>query len=79
MKPAAVRTSPLPPKSLVLRDVVTYLGLGSVEAAKRWLRAHDVRMFQDRLGYNRALVRDIDRAQFELAAEAEGRRLKEVV
>jgi len=49
VKSAAVRPSALPPKTLVLRDVARYLGLGSTEAAKRWLRAHDVLMFQDRL------------------------------
>lgn len=78
MTPRAVRPPALPPKTLVLRDVVTYLGLGSVQAAERWLRAHDVLIFQDRLGYNRARVREIDAATDRLAAEAEGRRLREV-
>jgi len=71
----------LPPKTLVLRDVATYLGLGSVQAAERWLRAHRVTIFQDRLGYNRAYVRDIDEANALSYAEAiDGpRRLKEAV
>jgi hypothetical protein len=73
-------TGALPPKTLVLRDVAAYLGLGSVQAAERWLKAHQVLIFQDRLGYNRAFVREIDAAQNALAAEAENapRRLREV-
>lgn len=69
----------LPPKTLVLRDVAAYLGLGSPQAAERWLRAHEIRIFPDRLGYNRAFVREIDAANLRNAAEAEEapRRLKE--
>lgn len=74
---SAVRPPALPPKTLVVRDVATYLGLGSVQAAERWLRAHGVLIFQDRLGYNRARVREIDAANDRLAAEAEGRRLRD--
>jgi len=64
------RPCPVPPKTLVLRDVASYLGLGSPQAAERWLKAHQVLMFQDRLGYNRAYVRDIDAATVRLAADA---------
>lgn len=60
----------LPPKTLVLRDVAIYLGLGSTQAAERWLNAHQVKIFQDRLGYNRAFVREIDAANLKSAAEA---------
>lgn len=70
MKPRLALTA-LPPKSLVMRDVVVYLGLGSVQAAERWLKAHQVRIFPDRLGYNRALVREIDAATLRAYAEAE--------
>lgn len=69
-RPLGVHPSSLPPKTLVLRDVATYLGLGSVQAAERWLRAHQVLIFQDRLGYNRAYVKDIDVANLKNAAEA---------
>ncbi len=65
--------APLPPKTLTLRDVAAYLGLGSPQAAERWLKAHQVRIFQDRLGYNRALVREIDEANLKSYAEAEGK------
>jgi len=68
MIPARPRA--LDPKTLVLKDVAVYLGLGSVQAAERWLKAHQVLIFQDRLGYNRASVKDIDAAQLRLAAEA---------
>jgi hypothetical protein len=57
---AAART--LEPKTLTLLDVAAYLGLGSPQAAERWLRAHQILIFQDRLGYNRAYVREIDAA-----------------
>ena len=67
MKP---RATALAPKTLVLRDVATYLGLGSPQAAERWLKAHQVLIFQDRLGYNRAFVRDIDAANLRSAADA---------
>jgi hypothetical protein len=70
-KPLGVRPCPLPPKTLVLRDVATYLGLGSVQAAERWLKAHKVRIFPDRLGYNRAVVKEIDAANNQAYAEAE--------
>jgi len=60
----------LPPKTLVLRDVATYLGLGSPQAAERWLKAHQVLIFKDRLGYCRAYVKDIDAANLRSAAEA---------
>jgi hypothetical protein len=60
----------LPPKTLTLTGVVAYLSLGSPQAADRWLRAHGVLMFKDRLGYVRAFVKDIDAANFKLAAEA---------
>jgi hypothetical protein len=69
-KPLGVHPSALPPKTLVLRDVATYLGLGSPQSAERWLKAHQVLIFQDRLGYNRAFVRDIDAANLKSAAEA---------
>ncbi len=71
--------SPLPPKTLVLRDVAAYLGLGSPQAAERWLRAHQVPSVLDRLGYRRVFVREIDRALARLEAEAldAPRRLKE--
>ncbi len=72
-KPLGVRPSALPPKTLVMRDIATYLGLGSVQAAERWLKAHEVRIFTDRLGYNRALVREIDEANLKSYAEAEGK------
>lgn len=69
----------LPPKTLVLRDVATYLGLGSPQAAERWLKAHHVLIFKDHLGYCRATVRAIDAAQLRLEAEAlEGARLRDV-
>ena len=79
MKPPRVLSNALPPKTLVLRDVAAYLGLGSPQAAERWLRAHEIRIFPDRLGYNRAFVREIDAANLRNAAEAEEapRRLKE--
>jgi hypothetical protein len=64
------RPRALEPKTLVLRDVATYLGLGSPQAAERWLKAHEVLIFQDRLGYNRAFVRDIDAANLKSAADA---------
>lgn len=60
----------LPPKTLVLRDVAGYLGLGSPQAAERWCKAHRVLIFKDRLGYCRAFVKDLDAAQLENAAEA---------
>jgi len=72
--PRAPRPAALPPKTLVLRDVATYLGLGSSQAAQRWLQAHGVLIFQDRLGYNRAFVREIDAANLRSAAEAHERR-----
>jgi hypothetical protein len=72
VKPA-VRPSALPPKTLVLRDVADYLGLGSPQAAERWLKAHQVRIFPDKLGYNRAVVREIDAANNHSYAEAEER------
>lgn len=65
-----LRPAALPPKTLVLRDVATYLGLGSVQAAERWLKAHQVLIFKDRLGYCRAYVREIDAAQERLVEEA---------
>lgn len=72
MKPARPRiVVAIEPKTLVLRDVADYLGLGSVQAAERWLGAHQVRMFRDRLGYNRAVVREIDAANNHNYAEAE--------
>lgn len=71
MKLRAART--IEPKTLVLRDVAGYLGLGSPQAAERWLHAHQVRIFQDRLGYNRAVVKEIDAAQWKAYAEAEAR------
>jgi hypothetical protein len=79
MKPRPTMSSALPPKTLVLRDVAGYLGLGSVQAAERWLKAHQVLIFKDRLGYCRALVREIDAANLQSYAEAEHapRRLKE--
>jgi hypothetical protein len=67
MKPIA---SPIPPKTLVLRDVAAYLGLGSPQAADRWLKAHRVPSVLDRLGYRRVFVREIDRALAQLEAEA---------
>ena len=70
MKPAT-RPRALEPKTLVLRDVAIYLGLGSVQAAERWCRAHQVRIFQDRLGYNRVVVKEIDAANNRSYAEAE--------
>jgi len=70
---SVVVTCALPPKTLVLRDVATYLGLGSPQAAERWLKAHQVRIFQDRLGYNRAIVREIDAANLRSYAEAEAK------
>jgi len=63
-------SSALPPKTLVLRDVAGYLGLGSPQAAERWLKAHRVLIWKDNLGYCRAFVRDIDAANVRLAAEA---------
>ena len=68
---AASRT--LEPKTLVLRDVAAYLGLGSPQAAERWLRAHQIRIFQDRLGYNRAVVKEIDAANWQSYADAEAK------
>jgi hypothetical protein len=67
-----MRTLPpaLPPKTLVLRDVAVYLGLGSPQAAERWLKAHQVLIFKDKLGYCRSFVRDIDAANTVNAAEA---------
>jgi hypothetical protein len=62
--------SPIPPKTLVLRDVAAYLGLGSPQAADRWLKAHQVPSVLDRLGYRRVFVREIDRALARLEAEA---------
>lgn len=75
-----MRPRALEPKTLVLRDVATYLGLGSPQAAERWLHAHRVLIFKDRLGYCRASVREIDAAQTQLAAEAmeTPRRLRDV-
>lgn len=73
MKPRGVRPSALEPKTLVLRDVAIYLGLGSVQAAERWLKAHQVRIFPDKLGYNRAVVKEIDAANWKSYAEAEER------
>ena len=70
MKPAIAVTRALEPKTLVLRDVAAYLGLGSPQAAERWLRAHRVLIFMDKLGYNRAFVREIDAANLRSAAEA---------
>lgn len=67
MKP---RPRALEPKTLVLRDVADYLGLGSVQAAERWLKAHRVLIFKDRLGYCRSFVKDIDAANLNAAAEA---------
>lgn len=80
MKRAAAPCT-LPPKTLVLRDVAVYLGLGSTQAAERWLHAHQVQIFQDRLGYNRAYVREIDAANAQAYAEAveAPRRLKEAM
>lgn len=72
-KPLGVRVSALAPKTLVMRDVADYLGLGSTQAAERWLHAHQVRIFQDRLGYNRAVVKEIDAAQWKSYAEAEAK------
>ena len=60
----------LEPKTLVLRDVATYLGLGSPQAAERWLKAHRVLIFKDQLGYCRAYVKDIDAANLLIAAAA---------
>jgi hypothetical protein len=60
----------LPPKVLTLNGVASYLGLGSPQAAERWLRAHAVGTFLDRLGRRRAWVKDIDAACFLLSAEA---------
>lgn len=79
MTPLGVRPSALPPKTLVLRDVAVYLGLGSVQAAERWLKAHDVPTWLDHLGYRRASVRAIDDAQRLLEADALGapRRLQD--
>ena len=56
-----------------------YLGLGSPQAAERWLKAHGVLIFQDRLGYNRAFVKEIDAANLRSAAETieAPRRLRE--
>jgi hypothetical protein len=68
--PRSERPAVIPPKTLVLRDVAAYLGLGSPQAGERWLRAHGVLMFKDRLGYNRAFVREIDEANNRSAAEA---------
>jgi hypothetical protein len=78
MKPAATSLA-LAPKTLVLRDVAAYLGLGSTQAAARWLRAHRILIYKDKLGYCRANVRDIDAANVQNAAEAleAPRRLKE--
>ncbi len=70
MKRLPPSLTPLPPKTLVLRDVAAYLGLGSVQSAERWLKAHQVLIFQDRLGYNRAFVKEIDAANLKNAAEA---------
>lgn len=77
MKRAAPSLGPLPPKTLVLRDVAIYLGLGSPQAAERWLKAHDVLIFMDKLGYNRAFVKEIDAANLQSAAEAEAPRLQD--
>lgn len=71
MKPARLRPRAIDPKTLVLRDVAEYLGLGSVQAAERWLRAHQVLIYKDRLGYNRANVKEIDAANNASYAEAE--------
>ncbi len=68
--PRPAMLSALPPKTLVLRDVAGYLGLGSTQAAERWLKAHRVLVFKDKLGYCRAYVRDIDAANLTSAAEA---------
>jgi hypothetical protein len=57
-------------QTLVMRDVARYLGLGSPQAAERWLKAHQVGIFQDRLGYNRAYVREIDAAMLLVKADA---------
>jgi hypothetical protein len=78
MTPATMPRA-LAPKTLVLRDVAAYLGLGSPQAAERWLKAHRVLIFKDRLGYCRAYVREIDAANVRNAAEAleTPRRLKE--
>ncbi len=79
MKPRPTMPIALPPKTLVLRDVAGYLGLGSVQAAERWLRAHRIVIFQDKLGYSRAYVKDIEAAMLQSYAEAEQpRRLREV-
>ena len=71
MKRLPPQLTPLPPKTLVMRDVATYLGLGSIQSAERWLKAHAVLIFMDRLGYNRAFVKEIDAANLKNAAEAE--------
>jgi hypothetical protein len=77
MKPAVPRRA-LPPKTLVMRDVAEYLGLGSTQAAERWLKAHQILIYTDKLGYNRANVREIDAANNQSWAEAEARpRFKE--
>lgn len=81
MTPIAARPPALPPKTLVLRDVATYLGLGSPQAAERWLKAHQIVTWLDNLGYRRASVRAIDEAQRRLEAEAieAPRRLREAI
>lgn len=74
MKPARA----IEPKTLTMRAVADYLGLGSTQAAERWLTAHQVLIYTDKLGYNRANVREIDAANNLSWAEAEARpRFKE--
>jgi hypothetical protein len=76
VKAPRVLPASLIPKTLVLRDVAVYLGLGSPQAAERWLSAHGVMTVIDRLGYRRAFVKDIDAAQVRLLAEVyDGRKV----
>jgi hypothetical protein len=76
VKPPRVLPVGLVPKTLVLHDVALYLGLGSPQAADRWLTAHGVVTVLDRLGYRRAFVKDIDAAQLRLLAEVyDGRKV----
>ena len=56
-----------------IAHLVSRSGLGSVEAAKRWCQAHQVRIWMDKLGYLRPHVKEIDAANLHAYAEAEER------
>jgi hypothetical protein len=68
-KPTLLPSS-LPPKTLTLRQLAEYVGLGSPQAAQRWIGAHRMLSFKDNLGRVRVWVKDVDAVCFLLSAEA---------